>query len=95
MKILPVGAELFHADRQTDMTNLTISLRNFANDPKKKEVRKVGRGEKGRRRKRGLKKNQKKNMLLLSGVPLREPSPHKMSSCSYGAYSDYNELLFY
>jgi hypothetical protein len=34
-------------------------------------------------------------MLLLSGVPLTEPSPHKISSCSYGAYGDYNELLFY
>ena len=34
-------------------------------------------------------------MLLLSGVPLREPSLHKMSGCSFDAYSDYNELLFY
>jgi hypothetical protein len=34
-------------------------------------------------------------MLPLSGVPLREPSPHRISSCSYGAYSDYNELLYY
>jgi len=47
-KIRPVGAELFHADRQTDMTNLTVVLRNFARDPKKKkEVRKGGRGKKG------------------------------------------------
>ena len=44
MKIRPVGAELFHADRQTDMTKLTVALRNFANAPKKtKEVRKGGR----------------------------------------------------
>jgi hypothetical protein len=43
MKILPVGAELFHADsrtdrqveRQTDMTKLTVAFRNFANAPKK------------------------------------------------------------
>jgi len=30
MKIRPVGAELFHADRRTDMTNLTVALHNFA-----------------------------------------------------------------
>jgi len=30
MKILPVGAELFRVDRQTDMTKIII-LRNFAN----------------------------------------------------------------
>jgi len=34
MKILPLGAELFHADGQTDMTKLTVVLRNFANAPK-------------------------------------------------------------
>jgi hypothetical protein len=42
MKIRPVGAELFHADRQTDgrtegqtdMTKLTVTFRNFANAPK-------------------------------------------------------------
>jgi len=27
--ILPVGAELFHADGQTDMTKLTVAFRNF------------------------------------------------------------------
>jgi Fe-S-cluster formation regulator IscX/YfhJ len=39
MKILPVGAELFHAhenrdgrtDRQTDMTKILVAFRNFAN----------------------------------------------------------------
>jgi hypothetical protein len=31
MKIRPVGAELFHADGQTDM--LIVALRNFANAP--------------------------------------------------------------
>jgi hypothetical protein len=30
VKIRPVGAELFHADRQTDMTKLTVAFRNFA-----------------------------------------------------------------
>jgi len=30
MKIRPVRAELFHADRQTDMTKLTGAFRNFA-----------------------------------------------------------------
>ena len=29
MKIRPVGAELFHADRQKDMTKLTVVFRNF------------------------------------------------------------------
>jgi len=27
-------AELFHADRRTDMTKLTVALRNFAKAPK-------------------------------------------------------------
>jgi hypothetical protein len=30
MKIRPVGAELFHADRQKDMTKLIVVFRNFA-----------------------------------------------------------------
>ena len=30
MKIRPVGAELFHVDRQTDMTKLTAAFRNLA-----------------------------------------------------------------
>jgi hypothetical protein len=38
IKICPVGAELFHADRQADVTNLILALRNFAkarkNEPK-------------------------------------------------------------
>jgi hypothetical protein len=34
MKIRPVGKELFHADRRTDMTKLTVAFRNFANAPK-------------------------------------------------------------
>ena len=36
MKIGPVGAELFHADRQTDrqtVSKLTVALRNFPNAP--------------------------------------------------------------
>jgi Fe-S-cluster formation regulator IscX/YfhJ len=43
MKILSVGAELFHADgrtdrqtdRQTDMTKQIVALRNFAKAPKR------------------------------------------------------------
>jgi hypothetical protein len=39
MKIHPVGAEFFHADRRkderTDMTKLTVALRSFANAPNK------------------------------------------------------------
>ena len=38
MKILPVGAELFHADgrtdRQTDIMMLIVASGNFANAPK-------------------------------------------------------------
>ena len=38
MKILPVGAELFHDDGRTggrtDMTKLIVAFRNFANAPK-------------------------------------------------------------
>jgi hypothetical protein len=38
MKIRPVGAEMFHADRYTDgqidMTKLIIAFLNFANAPK-------------------------------------------------------------
>ena len=29
-----MGAELFHADRHTDMTKLTVAIRNFVNAPK-------------------------------------------------------------
>jgi len=29
MKIRPVGAELFHAGRRTDMTKLTVACHNF------------------------------------------------------------------
>jgi len=35
MKIRPVIAELFHADRRTDMTKLIDAIRNFANAPDK------------------------------------------------------------
>ena len=35
MKTRPVGAELFHVDRQTDNTKLIVAFRNFANAPKK------------------------------------------------------------
>jgi len=35
MKILSVGAELFHVDGRTDMTKLIDAFRNFANAPKK------------------------------------------------------------
>ena len=33
--VRPVGAELFHADGQMDMTKLIVAFRNFANAPKK------------------------------------------------------------
>ena len=33
-KIRPVGADLFHAEEETDMTKLTVAFRNFTNGPK-------------------------------------------------------------
>jgi hypothetical protein len=33
IKIRPVGAEMLHADRLTDMTNLIVAFRNFVNAP--------------------------------------------------------------
>ena len=38
MKIRSVGAELFHAERQTDMRRLKILFRNFSSAPKKEDV---------------------------------------------------------
>jgi len=34
MKIRPVGAELFYADRRTDMSKLIVAFRNFVKAPK-------------------------------------------------------------
>ena len=34
MKIRPMEAEFFQADRRTDMTTLIVACRNFANAPK-------------------------------------------------------------
>jgi len=34
MKIRLVGAELFHADGQTDVAKVIVAFRNFANAPK-------------------------------------------------------------
>jgi hypothetical protein len=33
-----MGAELFHADGQMDMTKLTVTFRNFANDPQNDSI---------------------------------------------------------
>ena len=38
MKICPVEAELFHADRRTGMMKATIAFRNFVNAPKNEET---------------------------------------------------------
>ena len=34
IKIRPAGAELFHAEGQTEMTKLIVAFRNFASAPK-------------------------------------------------------------
>jgi hypothetical protein len=34
MKIRPVGAELFHEDRQTDMTKIIVAVPNISNASK-------------------------------------------------------------
>ena len=34
MKIRPLGGELVHSDRRTDMTKLIVAVRNFAKTPK-------------------------------------------------------------
>jgi len=33
MKIIALEAELYRADRRTDMTNLLVAFRNFVNRP--------------------------------------------------------------
>jgi len=38
MKIRSVGGKLFQSDGRTDMTKLTVALRNFANTPKHVQV---------------------------------------------------------
>jgi len=42
MKICPVGTELLHADRRTDVTKQIVTFRNFANAPKKAKTRQHG-----------------------------------------------------
>ena len=42
MKIRPVGAELFHADRRTDMRKLILAFRHFANKPKNTHITRRG-----------------------------------------------------
>ena len=41
MEIGPVGAELFHAEGQTDMTKLIVAFRNIANAPKNQNLNSV------------------------------------------------------
>jgi len=38
IKILAMGDELFHADRQTDKAKLTVAFHNIANAPRKYKV---------------------------------------------------------
>ena len=47
MKILPVGAELFHVefrDKGTDMVKPTVAFHNFVNMPKTRTARRRARG---------------------------------------------------
>jgi len=37
----PVGTELCHAEGQTDMTKLTVAIRNFAKPPKDGEKKRI------------------------------------------------------
>jgi hypothetical protein len=41
MKIRPLGAELFHAVRRTDMTKLVVAFPSFANAPKRTTYLKI------------------------------------------------------
>jgi len=43
MKILPVGDELLHVDRWTDMTKLTVAFRNSTNAPKNVKMGRIGK----------------------------------------------------
>jgi hypothetical protein len=68
MKIHPVGAELFHADGQTDkridMTKLTVIFRNFSKAPENQNIRKYkqptpsGGRSKSQRKKHGMRENK-------------------------------------
>jgi hypothetical protein len=40
-KPLPVGAKLFHVDRQTDMKKLIVVFLNFAHAPKHKGINNI------------------------------------------------------
>jgi len=42
MKIRPVGSELFHADRQPDITKLIFAVLNFATEPKTNKLADYG-----------------------------------------------------
>ena len=39
MKLYPMGAELFHADRQVHMTKLLVAFHNFVSTPKSDHVK--------------------------------------------------------
>jgi hypothetical protein len=43
MKIRPVGAELLHVNRRTDMPKLTVAFRNSANVPKNVKMCWIGK----------------------------------------------------
>jgi hypothetical protein len=44
MKILSVGAELYHTDRRTDVTKLMVTFRNFAKASKNKQGKQFSNG---------------------------------------------------
>jgi len=43
MKIRPIGAELFHANRQTDMMKLIVAFRNITKAPENSQLMSYGK----------------------------------------------------
>jgi len=59
-----VGAELFHADRRTDVINLIVAFRNFLNAPKKQKEKRQRTGKLGEEPKKTEGTRENKDCLL-------------------------------
>ena len=70
MEIRPMGAELFHADRQKDTTRLIVAFRNFAKRAYKGGVDKLSEEDGG-----GGRSPQKKKSPFLGGFRKETPLP--------------------